>query len=53
MLTELSFSLFFFFLPYNGAFNESWALIGGLDGSLPLGLGEMPDKQYRSNIRAD
>lgn len=42
MLTELSFFFFSFsfFFTYNGAFKESWALIGGSDGSLPLGLGE-------------
>lgn len=43
MLTELSFFFFFFLfspLAYNGAFKESRALIGGSDGSLPLGLGE-------------
>lgn len=46
-------SFFLSFLPYNGAFNESWALIGSSGGSLPLSLGEMPDKSYRRNIRAD
>lgn len=36
----LLFFSFFSLFAYNGAFKESWALIGGSDGSLPLGLGE-------------
>lgn len=52
MLTELSF-YFFPHVPYNGAFNKSWALIGGSAACLPLSLGEMPDKEQSSNIWAE